>query len=156
MTPSSRTVDYLREAAPGKQGGAYLRVLQRPNGGSVVVMTLPILMGSDAEKAAAILDQELQGARQPRRNTHKKIKGTTSRLAIRGNWQSEKGASVESERRAGRYDTIQSRSGKAHVLQENPLSYPSFHRAITGGQFPVRYPRCDTRAWPMDGMNSLH
>lgn len=26
----SRTVDYLREIAPGKRGGAYIRVLRRP------------------------------------------------------------------------------------------------------------------------------
>jgi hypothetical protein len=56
---SSRTVDYLRETAPGKRGGAYIRVLQRPKGGSVVVMTLPLPTGVDAEKVAAILTQEL-------------------------------------------------------------------------------------------------
>jgi hypothetical protein len=39
---SSGTVDYLREVAPGKGGGAYIRVLQGPRGGSVVVMTLPV------------------------------------------------------------------------------------------------------------------
>lgn len=55
----ARTVDYLRETAPGKKGGAYLRVLPRPNGGSVVVMTLPIPPGGNAEQVAAILDQEL-------------------------------------------------------------------------------------------------
>jgi len=35
------TVDYLREIAPGREGGAFLRVVPRPGGGSVVVMTLP-------------------------------------------------------------------------------------------------------------------
>jgi hypothetical protein len=30
VSRSSRTVDYLREIAPGKRGGAYIRVLQRP------------------------------------------------------------------------------------------------------------------------------
>jgi hypothetical protein len=41
------------------RSGAYIRVLQRPKGGCVVVMTLPILAGQDAEKVAAILSQEL-------------------------------------------------------------------------------------------------
>jgi hypothetical protein len=55
----SRTVDYLREVAPGKEGGAYLRVLQRPGGGSVVVMTLPIPAGVDAETVDRIINEEL-------------------------------------------------------------------------------------------------
>ena len=47
---SNRTVDYLREIAPGKQGGAYIRVLPRPRGGSVVVMTLPYLRAETPKK----------------------------------------------------------------------------------------------------------
>jgi hypothetical protein len=58
--PSSRTVDYLREIAPGKKGGAYLRVLQRPNGGSVIIMTLPLPPAGDAEQVSALLDNELK------------------------------------------------------------------------------------------------
>jgi len=54
-----RTVDYLREVAPGKKGGAYLRVLPRPGGGSVVVMTLPVGAGQTAEGVTAVLNQEL-------------------------------------------------------------------------------------------------
>jgi len=54
-----RTVDYLREVAPGKKGGAYLRVLPRPGGGSVVVMTLPVGTGQTAEGVTAVLNQEL-------------------------------------------------------------------------------------------------
>lgn len=57
---SSRTVDYLREIAPGKQGGAYLRVLPRPGGGSVVVMTLPVPAGVNAETVSQLLSQELK------------------------------------------------------------------------------------------------
>jgi len=57
---SSRTVDYLREIASGKQGGAYLRVLPRPGGGSVVVMTLPVPAGVNAETVSEILSQELK------------------------------------------------------------------------------------------------
>jgi hypothetical protein len=55
----SRTVDYLREVAPGKVGGAHLRVLERPGGGSVVVMTLPVRAGVDAETVDRILSEEL-------------------------------------------------------------------------------------------------
>jgi hypothetical protein len=60
VTQSSRTVDYLREVVPGKQGGAYIRVLPRPNGGSVVVMTVPVPAGADAGTVTAILSQELK------------------------------------------------------------------------------------------------
>ena|ERR1700685_1071105 len=45
IAQSSRTVDYLREVAPGRQGGAFLRVLPRPQGGSVIVMTLLYFRG---------------------------------------------------------------------------------------------------------------
>ena len=40
--PDAGTVDYLREIAPGTEAGAYIRVIPRPGGGSVVVMTLPL------------------------------------------------------------------------------------------------------------------
>ena len=56
---SRRTVDYLREVAPGKKSGAYIRVLPRPGSGSVVVMTLPIPAGGDSNAVTAILKQEL-------------------------------------------------------------------------------------------------
>ncbi len=56
---SGGTVDYLREIAPGRKGGAYLRVLPRPGGGSVVVMTLPVVAGRTAEGVAAVLNEEL-------------------------------------------------------------------------------------------------
>ena len=36
-------MDYLREVAPGREGGAYIRAGPRPGGGSVIVMTLPLL-----------------------------------------------------------------------------------------------------------------
>lgn len=55
----SRTVDYLRQVAPGRTGGAYLRVLPRPSGGSVVVMTLPVTPGADPDAVAATLRDEL-------------------------------------------------------------------------------------------------
>jgi hypothetical protein len=57
---SSRTVDYLREIAPGRRGGAYIRVLPRPGGGSVVVMTLPIPSDANAERVTSVLVEELK------------------------------------------------------------------------------------------------
>lgn len=56
----SGTVDYLREVAPGRRGGAYIRVLPRPAGGSVVVMTLPVTGNADADGVNAVLDKELK------------------------------------------------------------------------------------------------
>lgn len=56
----AQTVDYLREVVPGKKGGAYIRVLSRARGGSVVVMTLPIVPGASTEETLAILNEELQ------------------------------------------------------------------------------------------------
>lgn len=55
----SRTVDYLREVAPGSRGGAYLRVLPRPSGGSVAVMTLPVASVTDPDVVTATLREEL-------------------------------------------------------------------------------------------------
>lgn len=60
VSESSRTVDYLREIAPGRHGGAYLRVLPRLNGGSVVLMTLPVPPGANVENVGLVLGQELE------------------------------------------------------------------------------------------------
>ena len=60
VSRQSGTVDYLREIAPGKKGGAYVRVLPRPNGGSVVVMTLPVPQSTEIERVNALLSQELE------------------------------------------------------------------------------------------------
>ncbi len=57
---SSRTVDFVREIAPGKKGGASLRVLELPGGGSVIVMTLPVAAGTTPEAVTEILNQELK------------------------------------------------------------------------------------------------
>lgn len=59
VSRDSRTVDYLRELAPGSEGGAYIRAVPRPGGGSVVVMTLPLLAGVDPADTSAILRAEL-------------------------------------------------------------------------------------------------
>jgi hypothetical protein len=55
-----RTVDFLREIAPGRKSGASIRVLDLPAGGSVIVMTLPVIPGTAPESVATILDQELR------------------------------------------------------------------------------------------------
>ena len=57
--PAAGTVDYLREVAPGREGGAYLRVIPRPGGGSVIIMTLPVPPGADPAATAATLAAEL-------------------------------------------------------------------------------------------------
>ena len=49
MNEDAGTVDYLREVAPACEGGAYLRAVPRPGGGTVIVMTLPLLPDTDPE-----------------------------------------------------------------------------------------------------------
>jgi hypothetical protein len=56
---AARTVDYLREIVPGREGGAYTRVVPRVGGGSVIVITLPVPPGGDAENVTAVLKDEL-------------------------------------------------------------------------------------------------
>jgi hypothetical protein len=53
------TVDYLREIVPGREGGAYMRVISRPGGGSVVVMTLPLPPDAVRTAVAVTLRDEL-------------------------------------------------------------------------------------------------
>jgi hypothetical protein len=53
------TVDYLREVAPGRESGAYLRAVPRPAGGTVIVMTLPLLPDTDPEDISTTLTAEL-------------------------------------------------------------------------------------------------
>ncbi len=55
----ARTVDYVREIAPGREGGACLRVLARLGGGSVTCMTLPVPPDGDAASVATIIRDEL-------------------------------------------------------------------------------------------------
>lgn len=59
VQPASGTVDYLRELAPGRVGGAYLRVTPRLGGGSVVVMTLPVAPDTEPAAVRATLTAEL-------------------------------------------------------------------------------------------------
>jgi len=53
------TVDYLRQVAPGREGGAHIRAVPRPGGGTVIVMTLPLLPDADPADTAVTLAQEL-------------------------------------------------------------------------------------------------
>ncbi len=53
------TVDYLREVAPGREGGGYIRAVPRPGGGSVITMTLPLLADVDPSETVANLTREL-------------------------------------------------------------------------------------------------
>ena len=57
---ASLTVDYLREMANNIRGGAYIRVMPRPLGGSTVVMTVPLGLTSVPEEVAKVLEQELE------------------------------------------------------------------------------------------------
>ena len=59
MKQDAGTVDYLREIAPGREGGAYIRVIPRPGGGSVVVMTVPLVPDAEPGAVAAVLRDEL-------------------------------------------------------------------------------------------------
>jgi len=53
------SVDYVREVAPGREGGAYIRAVPRPGGGSVITMTLPLLPSVDPADTATTLTEEL-------------------------------------------------------------------------------------------------
>ena len=56
---SAGTVDYLREMADSKRGGAYIRVTPRPLGGSAIAMTVPIGTNTDELDVARTVEQEL-------------------------------------------------------------------------------------------------
>jgi hypothetical protein len=54
------TVDYLRNMANGRRGGAYIRVMPKPLGGSVVAMTVPVGPNATPAQVATVLEQELE------------------------------------------------------------------------------------------------
>jgi hypothetical protein len=60
VNEGAATVDYLRQLGPEEWLGAFLRVVDRPGGGAVIVMTLPVIPGLDPAATAAILDSELR------------------------------------------------------------------------------------------------
>lgn len=53
------TVDYVREMADGKRGGAYIRVTPRPLGGSAVTMNVPVGKDTNEAEVGATVEQEL-------------------------------------------------------------------------------------------------
>lgn len=57
---SALTVDYLRDMPNGERGGAFLRVMPRPLGGSVVTMTVPVAPNTTPSQVAEVLEQELE------------------------------------------------------------------------------------------------
>jgi hypothetical protein len=59
LNPSARTVDIIREMASGRRGGAYLRVMPRPLGGSTITITVPIGPATTEAEVAKVLEQEL-------------------------------------------------------------------------------------------------
>jgi hypothetical protein len=59
VSADARTVDYLRDIGRGREGGAFLRAVPRPGGGSVILMTLPLLPDVDPADTSATLADEL-------------------------------------------------------------------------------------------------
>lgn len=59
LHPSAGAVDYIREMPNNRRGGAYIRVMPRPLGGSAIAMTVPIGPNSNESAVAATLEQEL-------------------------------------------------------------------------------------------------
>lgn len=57
--PVASTVDYVREMANNRRGGAYIRVTPRPLGGSSITMTVPLAPNSKESDVARTVDQEL-------------------------------------------------------------------------------------------------
>ena len=59
LHPSAGTVDYIRKMADNRRGGAYIRVIPRPRGGSTITITLPIGPDSNESDVADVLEQEI-------------------------------------------------------------------------------------------------
>jgi hypothetical protein len=57
---STLTVDYLRDIPNGKRGGAYIRVMPKPLGGSVVAMTIPVGSNATPTEVGKVLEEELE------------------------------------------------------------------------------------------------
>lgn len=60
LHPSAGAVDFIREMADGKRGGAHVRVVPRPLGGSTVTMTVPIGPNTAEFEVANAVDLELE------------------------------------------------------------------------------------------------
>ena len=61
ISDASRTVDYVRDLPTGRRGGAYIRIIDAPRSGCVVVMTIPIAKDLSADETSAVLESELAG-----------------------------------------------------------------------------------------------
>ena len=59
LHPSAGTVDYIREMPNNKRGGAYIRVIPLPLGGSAVSLTAPLGPNTNEFEVARTLEQEL-------------------------------------------------------------------------------------------------
>ncbi|QEE30705.1 hypothetical protein FTW19_23540 [Terriglobus albidus] len=59
LHPAALAVDYIREMADHRRGGAYIRVTPRPLGGSAVIITVPIAPTTNESDVAKVLEQEL-------------------------------------------------------------------------------------------------
>jgi hypothetical protein len=59
LHPSAGAVDYIREMPNNKRGGAHIRVIPRPLGGSAIIITVPIGPNTNESDVARTLEQEL-------------------------------------------------------------------------------------------------
>ena len=59
LNSTAGTVDYVREMANNRRGGAYIRVTPRPLGGCVITMTVPLAPNANEADVAKTVDQEL-------------------------------------------------------------------------------------------------
>lgn len=59
LHPAALAVDYIREMADNRRGGAYIRVTPRPLGGSTVIITVPLAPTANEADVAKVLQQEL-------------------------------------------------------------------------------------------------
>jgi hypothetical protein len=53
------TVDYILEMPNNRRGGAYIRVVPRPLGGSTVMINVPVAPDTDESDVAKTVEQEL-------------------------------------------------------------------------------------------------
>jgi hypothetical protein len=56
---SAGTVDYILEMPDNRRGGAYLRVIPRPLGGSTVMINVPVAPDTNESDVAKTVEQEL-------------------------------------------------------------------------------------------------
>jgi hypothetical protein len=59
LHPSAGAVDYVREMPNGRRGGAYIRVIPRPLGGSTICMTVPVGPNAAEAEVGKVVEKEL-------------------------------------------------------------------------------------------------